>query len=34
MEIAIERANQYLDTGADLTFITYVETLDEVNTDY
>jgi 2-methylisocitrate lyase-like PEP mutase family enzyme len=30
LEMAIERANQYLLAGADLTFITYVETLDEV----
>ncbi len=30
LEIAIERANQYLLAGADLAFITYVETLDEV----
>jgi 2-methylisocitrate lyase-like PEP mutase family enzyme len=30
LEIAIDRANQYLDAGADLTFITYIETLDEV----
>ena len=30
LEIAIERANQYLSAGADLAFITYVETLDEV----
>ena len=30
LEIAIERANQYLAAGADLAFITYVETLDEV----
>lgn len=30
LEIAISRANQYLLAGADLTFITYVETLDEV----
>ncbi len=29
LEIAIERANQYLNAGADLTFISYVETLDE-----
>lgn len=30
LEIAIDRANQYLEAGADLAFITYVETLDEV----
>jgi len=30
LEIAIDRANQYLNAGADLTFITYIETLDEV----
>ncbi len=30
LEIAIDRANQYLEAGADLTFITYVEKLDEV----
>lgn len=30
LEIAINRANQYLEAGADLAFITYVETLDEV----
>jgi len=30
LEIAIERANQYLAAGADLAFITYVETLEEV----
>ncbi|MGB9936520.1 MAG: isocitrate lyase/PEP mutase family protein [Methanobacterium sp.] len=30
LEIAIDRANQYLDAGADLTFITYVETIEEV----
>ncbi len=30
LEMAIERANQYLLAGADLAFITYVETLDEV----
>lgn len=29
-EIAIDRANQYLAAGADLAFITYVATLDEV----
>jgi 2-methylisocitrate lyase-like PEP mutase family enzyme len=32
MNLSIERANQYLDDGADLVFITYVETLDEVET--
>ncbi|MEN6329877.1 MAG: isocitrate lyase/phosphoenolpyruvate mutase family protein [Methanobacteriaceae archaeon] len=32
MCLSIERANQYLDDGADLAFITYVETLDEVKT--
>ncbi len=30
LEIAIDRANQYLEAGADLAFITYVTTLDEV----
>lgn len=30
LEIAINRANQYLEAGADLTFITYTATLDEV----
>lgn len=30
LKLAIERANQYLLAGADLAFITYVETLDEV----
>ncbi|WP_414470188.1 isocitrate lyase/PEP mutase family protein [Methanobacterium sp. ACI-7] len=30
LEIAIHRANQYLEAGADLTFVTYVETLEEV----
>jgi 2-methylisocitrate lyase-like PEP mutase family enzyme len=30
LEIAIDRANHYLSAGADLAFITYVETLDEV----
>lgn len=30
LEIAIDRANQYLESGADLAFITYIETLDEV----
>jgi len=28
--MAIKRVNLYLDAGADLAFITYVETLDEV----
>ncbi len=32
LELAINRANQYLEIGADLAFITYVETLDEVKT--
>ncbi len=32
LEIAIDRANQYLEAGADLAFIVYVETLDEVKT--
>lgn len=32
LEIAIERANSYLRSGADLTFITYVENLKEVET--
>jgi 2-methylisocitrate lyase-like PEP mutase family enzyme len=31
LEIAIDRANQYLEAGADLAFITYVATLDEVD---
>lgn len=30
LEIAIDRANQYLEAGADLAFITYAATLDEV----
>ena len=30
LEMAISRANQYLDSGADLAFIAYVEDLDEV----
>jgi 2-methylisocitrate lyase-like PEP mutase family enzyme len=30
LEIAIDRANQYIEAGADLTFIAYVATLDEV----
>ena len=30
--MAINRANQYLEIGADLAFITYVETLNEVKT--
>jgi 2-methylisocitrate lyase-like PEP mutase family enzyme len=30
LEIAINRANQYLEAGADLAFITYVATIDEV----
>ena len=30
LEIAIDRANQYLEVGADLAFVTYVATLDEV----
>lgn len=32
LNLSIERANQYIDDGADLIFITYVETLDEVKT--
>ena len=32
LELAINRANQYLEIGADLAFITYVETLNEVKT--
>jgi len=32
LNIAIDRANLYLDVGADLIFVTYVETLDEVKT--
>ena len=31
LEIAIERANLYLEAGADLAFITYVAALDEVD---
>ncbi|MGZ7115881.1 MAG: isocitrate lyase/PEP mutase family protein [Methanobacterium sp.] len=30
LEMAIDRVNEYLEAGADLAFITYVETLDEV----
>lgn len=30
LEIAIGRANQYLEAGADLAFVTYAATLDEV----
>ena len=30
LEIAIDRANQYIDAGADLAFVTYAVTLDEV----
>jgi 2-methylisocitrate lyase-like PEP mutase family enzyme len=30
LEIAIDRANRYFEAGADLTFITYVETLEEI----
>ena len=30
LKIAIERANKYLEAGADLCFIPYVKTLDEV----
>lgn len=30
LELAIDRANQYLEAGADLAFITYAATLDEV----
>lgn len=30
LKIAIDRANQYLEAGADLAFVTYVETLEEV----
>jgi 2-methylisocitrate lyase-like PEP mutase family enzyme len=30
LEIAIDRANQYLEVGADLAFVTYAATLDEV----
>lgn len=32
LKIAVERASRYLDAGADLTFVTYVETLEEVKT--
>ncbi len=32
LNLVVERANQYLDAGADLTFVTYVETLEEVKT--
>ncbi|OEC85803.1 MULTISPECIES: isocitrate lyase/PEP mutase family protein [Methanobacterium] len=30
LELAIDRANQYLEAGADLAFVTYAATLDEV----
>ena len=30
LEIAIDRANQYLEAGADIAFVTYTATLDEV----
>ena len=30
LKIAISRANQYIESGADIAFITYVETMDEV----
>jgi 2-methylisocitrate lyase-like PEP mutase family enzyme len=30
LKIAIDRANRYLETGADLCFVTYVTTLEEV----
>lgn len=32
LEHAIDRANQYLEAGADIAFIAYVKTLDEVKT--
>jgi 2-methylisocitrate lyase-like PEP mutase family enzyme len=32
LNLAVERANQYLDAGADLTFAPYVETIEEVKT--
>jgi 2-methylisocitrate lyase-like PEP mutase family enzyme len=32
LNMAIDRANLYLKVGADLVFVTYVETLDEVKT--
>jgi len=32
LNIAVERSNLYLEAGADLTFVTYVETIDEVKT--
>ncbi len=32
LNLAIERANLYLDSGAPLAFITYAETLEEVET--
>jgi 2-methylisocitrate lyase-like PEP mutase family enzyme len=32
LNMAIDRANIYLDDGADLVFVTYVETLDEIKT--
>jgi 2-methylisocitrate lyase-like PEP mutase family enzyme len=32
LDLALERANQYLAAGADLAFIAYVESLDEVKT--
>jgi len=30
LSMAVERSNSYLDAGADITFVTYVETIDEV----
>jgi 2-methylisocitrate lyase-like PEP mutase family enzyme len=30
LDLAIDRANQYLEVGADLAFVTYASTLDEV----
>jgi 2-methylisocitrate lyase-like PEP mutase family enzyme len=32
LNLAVERANVYLDAGADITFIPYVETLEEAKT--
>ena len=32
LNLAIERANVYLDSGATIAFITYAETLEEVET--
>lgn len=32
LNLAVERANIYLDAGADIAFVPYIETLDEVET--